>query len=49
MEDKQVKLTDRWKQDTGVAFYDEDGTEEVVTDQRKKPEIEIIEEVTDDE
>lgn len=49
MENKQVRLKDRWAQDTGVAFYDEDGKEEVVTDKRKMPEIEIIEEVKEDE
>ena len=47
MEDKQVKITDRWAQDTGVAFYDDDGNEEIVAD--KKPEIEEIEEVKEDE
>lgn len=47
-ENKQVKLTDRWRKDTGIKLIDDDGNEETFTrkDAQKAPaEAEDIEEV----
>ena len=49
-ENKQIKLTDRWRRDTGIKLIDDDGNEENFTrkDARKATEepdeIEVIEE-----
>ena len=44
---EELKITDRWKRDHGVAFFDEDGTETVYEDapQAKNGTIEEIEEI----
>lgn len=45
MDDKQVKITDRWEHDTGIAFYDDDGNEEIVADKKPEKEKKSIDEI----
>ena len=47
-ENKQVKLTDRWRKDTGIKLIDKDGNEETLTRKDAKKateETDDIEEV----
>lgn len=52
-ENKQVKLTDRWRKDTGITLIDDDGNEENFTrkdaqksteETEETDEIEVVEE-----
>ena len=50
-DNKQMRLTDRWRRDTGIKLIDDEGNEENFTrkDGKKAPdEIDDIEEIEED-
>lgn len=48
-ENKQVKLTDRWRRDTGIKLIDDAGNEETFTRKEGNKATEEIDEIEEEE